>query len=88
MLYALIIYYFNTVLIFCENAIDELRELGNFGVCRTTIHNTLKKLKITYKKVLFAAEQKREDVEIAREKWKQESPNWNIEHVEANEDSE
>ena len=33
--------------------LDELRELGNFKVCRTTIHNTLKKLKITYKKSPF-----------------------------------
>ena len=34
--------------------LDELRELGNFSVCRTTIHNTLKKLKITYKKKSFS----------------------------------
>ena len=34
--------------------LDELRKLGNFAVCRTTIHNMLKKLKITYKKKYFS----------------------------------
>ena len=33
--------------------LDELKELGNFAVCRTTIYNTLKNLKITYKKKSF-----------------------------------
>ena len=54
--------------------LKELKQIGGFHVGITTIHNILRqKLKLTYKKTLFAAEQNREDVKEAREKWEKES---------------
>ena len=51
--------------------------MSGLPVRRSTIYRILtKELKITYKKTLFAAEQNREDVKQAREKWEIESKNW------------
>ena len=57
--------------------LEELKRMSVLPVGRSTIHRILtKELKITYKKTLFAAEQNREDVKQAREKWEIESKNW------------
>ena len=62
--------------------LDELKELGNFSVGRTTIYRALNELDITYKKkMLFAAEQNREDVKQNRQEWVEKSQSWDINNL-------
>jgi transposase len=62
-----------TVRDYPDATLDELKELTGFAVSKATICRALKKLKLSFKKKTFhASEQKRPDVEKAREVWKEE----------------
>jgi transposase len=56
-----------------DATLEELKELTGFTVSKATLCRALKKLKLSFKKKTFnASEQKRPDVEEAREVWKEE----------------